>query len=69
MYLSNTAPHEGKPFRAEGSDHSLCYFETLPQAQRWLEVHGSGTIKECRLIEWAFPIDRKIQLPTWVRVE
>ena len=68
MSLGNTAPHEGKPFRAEGNDHSLCYFETLSQAQRWLEEHGSGIIKERRLIDWAFPIDRKVSVPTLVRV-
>lgn len=68
MYLSNTAPHEGKPFRAEGNDRSLCYFETLPQAQQWLETNGIGVIKERRLIDWALPIDRKVQVPTWVRV-
>ena len=70
MFLNTEDPalNEGKPFRAEGSDYSLCYFETLPQAQQWLETHGNGTIKERRLIEWAFPIDRKIPIPTWVRV-
>ena len=62
----NTDAH--KPFRAEGSDRSLCYFETFLQAKQWLEEHGSGTIKERRLIECAFPIDRKIPVPTWVRV-
>ena len=69
LNTEDTAPNEGKPFRAEGGDHSLFYFETLPQAQQWLKTHGSGTIKERRLIDWAFPIDRKVQVPTWVRVE
>ena len=60
-----------KTFKAEvqGKTQESQYFDTLPQAKSWLKEQGGGSIKECRFVEWSFPIDRKVQLPTWVQVK
>ena len=66
-----TITENKKTFKAEvqGNHQKPQYFNTLPQAKIWLKEQGGGSIKECRFVEWSFPIDRKVQLPTWVQVK
>ena len=60
-----------KKFKAKSKEKPLEseYFDTLPQAKSWLKEQGGGSIKEYRLVEWSFPIDRKVTLPTWVQIK
>ena len=65
-----TITENKKTFKAEsqGKTQESQYFDTLHQAKSWLEDHGGGLIQERRLIEWSFPIDRKVPLTTWVQI-
>lgn len=72
LYQQNSFNEEGL-FRvvvnSGESTKELKYFNSITDAFAWLQVQGKeGVIHQRYVTEWAFPIDRKIPVVSWVGV-